>query len=240
MTEHRHHPEHGRNDLVVDDLRVRLGRRTVLDGVDLHLRPRGQVVGLFGPNGAGKTTLMRCVVGLLERYRGRLDRPAGGVAHLPDHPYLYPFLRVEQCEALFASRYPDYSPERAEQMLTTLGLDRRRRVGELSKGMSEQVHIALTFARQVPLYVLDEPLAAVDPYTRDLLVDMIRRLRPAESATLLSTHIITEVSDLFDEVALLWDGHLVRHDTVTALRAGGGLDLEELYKKEMAARWSTT
>lgn len=125
-------------------------------------------------------------------------------------------------------------------MLTTLGLDRRRRVGELSKGMSEQVHIALTFARQVPLYVLDEPLAAVDPYTRDLLVDMIRRLRPAESATLLSTHIITEVSDLFDEVALLWDGHLVRHDTVTALRAGGGLDLEELYKKEMAARWSTT
>ncbi|HEY0188320.1 MAG TPA: ATP-binding cassette domain-containing protein [Cellulomonas sp.] len=161
-------PDHHSDDLVLEDLRVRLGRRTVLDGVDLHLRPTGQVVGLFGPNGAGKTTLMRCVVGLLERYRGRLDPPDGGVAYLSDHPYLYPFLRVEQCEALFRSRYPDYSPDRAEQMFARLGLDRARRVGDLSKGMSEQAHIALTFARQVPLYVLDEPLAAVDPCTRDL------------------------------------------------------------------------
>jgi ABC-2 type transport system ATP-binding protein len=224
--------------LTVEDLVVQLGRRRVLDGVSLTVPAAGQVVGLFGPNGAGKTTLMRCVVGMVERYRGRVELARGGVSSMPDAPYLYPFLRVRECEDLFRSRYPDFSAERSEAIFAALGLDRSRRVGELSKGMSEQVHVALTFARQVPLYVLDEPLAAVDPFTRDLLLEVIRGLRPPGSATVISTHIIQEVGDLFDEVVMIADGRVVRHDEVGALPRG--TDLEDLYKKEMAARWSTT
>ncbi|VTR75293.1 ABC transporter ATP-binding protein [Cellulomonas hominis] len=233
MTQHPAAP-----GLVVEGLEVRLGRRRVLDGVQLTLPLAGQVVGLFGPNGAGKTTLMKCVVGLLQRYRGHISVAGGGASYMPDSPYLYPFLRVSECEALFRSRYADFSAERAEELFTALGLDRSRRMGELSKGMSEQVHVALTFARQVPLYVLDEPLAAVDPYTRELLLDVIQRLRPARSTTLISTHIIQEVADVFDEVIMLSDGRVVRHDLVAQLPEGAAL--EELYKKEMAARWVTT
>ncbi|WP_147463420.1 ATP-binding cassette domain-containing protein [Cellulomonas triticagri] len=224
--------------LEISDLRVRLGRRQVLRGVDLTIPARGQIVGLFGPNGAGKTTLMRCLVGLLERYQGRIDLPGGGVSYMPDYPYLYPFLTIEQCEALFRSRYEDFSPEVARELFDTLGLDRSRRVGELSKGMSEQAHVALTFARRVPLYVLDEPLAAVDPYTRGLLVDLVRRLRPPDSVTIISTHIIQEVGELFDEVAMLLDGQVLRHDQVADLPAG--TELEDVYKQEVAARWATT
>ncbi|WP_187365050.1 ATP-binding cassette domain-containing protein [Cellulosimicrobium cellulans] len=224
--------------LTVRDLTVRLGRRPVLRGVDLDVPTTGQVLGLFGPNGAGKTTLMRCLVGLLQRYRGRIDLPPGGVSFMPDKPYLYPFLTVAQCEALFRSRYPDFSTSIADELFETLGLDRSRRVGDLSKGMSEQAHVALTFSRRVPLYVLDEPLAAVDPYTRGLLVDLVRRLRPPDSLTLISTHIIQEVGSLFDEVAMLLDGQVVRHDRVADLPGGSGL--EDLYKQEVAARWATT
>lgn len=218
------------------DLSVRLGRRPVLHDLTLEIPVAGQIVGLSGPNGAGKTTLIRCLVGLVERYDGQVDVPHGSISYMPDHAYLYDFLKVSESLDLFRARYPDFSTTRADEIFGRLGIDRSRRVGELSKGMSEQLHLALTFSRSCSLYVLDEPLAAVDPYTRDLLLDIIVEARAPGSTILVSTHIIQEVERIFDEVVMIADGRLLIHDSVDSVRSRTGLSLEEIFKREMAPR----
>ncbi len=224
------------SSLRVEHLSVTLGRRQVLDDVSFATAARGQVVGLFGANGAGKSTLMRCLVGLIGRCSGTITLPAGPVSYMPDRPYLYGFLRVSECLDLFASRYRDFSVARADDIVDRLGIDRTRRVNELSKGMSEQLHLALTFSRAASLYVLDEPLAAVDPYTRDVLLGIIQEVRGDGSVTVISTHIIDEVEQLFDEVVMISDGRLLLHDRVADVRARSGLSLQDTFKKEMTSR----
>ena len=217
-------------------LSVRLGRREILRGMSLEIPVSGQIVGLFGPNGAGKTTLIRCLVGLVERFSGQIEVPHGSISYMPDHAYLYDFLRVSECLDLFRARYRDFSSSRAEKIFARLGVEESRRVGELSKGMKEQLHLALTFSRSCSFYVLDEPLASVDPYTRDLLLDIILEARAPGSTILVSTHIIHEVERIFDEVVMIADGRLLVHDTVQAVRARTGMSLEDAFKREMSPR----
>jgi ABC-2 type transport system ATP-binding protein len=221
----------------LDELSVRLGRRRVLRRLSCVLETDGKITGLFGPNGAGKTTLLRTIVGLICRYQGRMqvDRPES-VAYLPDEPFLYPFLRLDDCVDLFAARHADFSRKKAQAILDNLGLAGRLRVGECSRGMREQLHLGLLMAREARLYVFDEPLAAVDPLTREKLVALILEHRTSGSGVLLSTHLIAEVEELFDEVLMLSEGELVLQATVAELRGAGGLALEELFKTKLADR----
>jgi ABC-2 type transport system ATP-binding protein len=221
----------------LDELSVRLGRRRVLRGLSCALQTDGRIIGLFGPNGAGKTTLLRTLVGLIGRYEGRLriDQPES-VAYLPDEPFLYPFLRLGDCVDLFATRYADFSREKAESIFDGLGLDAGLRVGECSRGMREQLHLGLLMAREARLYVFDEPLAAVDPLTREKLVTLILDHRAAGSGVLLSTHLIAEVEELVDEVLMLSEGELVLQAPVDELRRAGATTLEGLFKTRLEDR----
>lgn len=210
--------------LRIDDLTVRLGRRLAIDRLSLTIEDRGRVVGLFGQNGAGKSTLIRSICGVLNRYRGEIDRPKGGVAYLPDTPFLYDHLRLDQCIAVARDLWADFDPDTARTIFTALGLTDDLRVRRASKGMSEQIHLGLVLSRRCQLYVFDEPLAAVDPVTRDRLIQLIRTFRSPGSTAVISTHLVAGLEELFDEAIVVHDGKLVLHDDVTTIAERGGLE----------------
>lgn len=219
------------NIIECENLSVRFGRRSALNDLTLEVADRGRVVGLFGQNGAGKTTLMRVLCGTINRYSGSA-RVRGSVGYLPDTPFLYGFLTIQQCLEVGAALFDDFDRETAARIVGELGLSPKLRVRATSKGMSEQLHLALILARRCRLYIFDEPLAAVDPLTRDKLIDMIRRYRAPASTVLLSTHLVGGLEELFDEAVVIHDGKPVLHDDVAHIVSTGGL---EATVKEMIA-----
>lgn len=218
--------------VTVEDLTVRLGRKTALDDLSLSLADRGHVVGLFGQNGAGKSTLIRTLCGLINRYTGTVRTSATTIAYLPDTPFLAPWLRIEESVQLAAELWSDFDSEVAETIVERLGLDPGLRVRHASKGMSEQLHLGLVLARRSPLYVFDEPLAAVDPLTRDRLVEMVRRHRAPGSTVIISTHLIAGLESLFDEAVVIHAGSVVLHEDT---RSGGAARALEARVKEVIA-----
>jgi len=204
---------------------VRFGSRVALDSIDLQIPADGSIIGLFGRNGAGKSTLIRVICGLINRHDGSVHTN-GDIAYLPDRPMWYPWLRLSACIELGAQLWPDFDVARAHTLLATLGLDERSRVRELSKGMSEQVHIAFTLARRCSLYVFDEPLAAVDPLTRDRVIELIQRERQPGSTVLISTHLIAGLEALFDTVLVVDAGRVLLNAPVDVLASPGSLEAQ--------------
>jgi ABC-2 type transport system ATP-binding protein len=100
--------------------------------------------------------------------------------------------------------------------------------------MSERLHLALIIARSCPYYIFDEPLAAVDPFTRDFLIEMVKTRRKPDSVTLISTHLISDVEQLFDDVMMISNGTLIYHGDAEGLRQKTGMDLESSFKKMVA------
>lgn len=216
--------------LILDRLVVRRGKRFSLEPTSLTLTEESGVVGLFGQNGAGKTTLLKATAGLIDHHAGDIRTRNGRTpVFLPDRPYLYDFLRVDETPRLLSRYYDDYSVEIADQVIDDLGLDRSQRVAHLSKGMSEQLSLGLMLARRADVYLFDEPLAAVDPVTRDVVLSLIQRHRPEDSTVVISTHLISGLESLFDEFAILHEGRLLLHEPVGTLLRDGGL--EETFKK---------
>lgn len=216
--------------LEVDHLVVRRGTKFALAPISFSLTDQSGIVGLFGQNGAGKTTLLKALAGLLRHQGGTISslgdqRPV----FLPDHPYLYDFLRVGECATLLGRYFADFSVEVADEIVTDLGLDRGKRLSQLSKGMAEQLSLGMMLARRGQVYLFDEPLAAVDPLTRETLVRLIHRHRPAGAAVVISTHLISGLEELFDQFMVMHEGALLLHEPVSELAVAGGL--EETFKK---------
>lgn len=213
------------------------GKKKALDHLTLDILP-GQIVGLLGPNGAGKTTLMKLIVSLLRDYSGEIRvaglRPGAKtkahVAYLPDREFLYPWMSVENAAAFFRRSFRDFDAERAQRLIAELGLNPRDKVRSLSKGMQERLGVALTFSRKARLYVLDEPLAAVDPSTRSRILDLILGNFDPDSAILISTHLVREVETLFTHAAIVDEGRLLACGSVRELTEGSGQSIEELFR----------
>lgn len=182
-------------------LQVAYGKHVALNLEDFRIEPQAGVVGLFGPNGAGKTTLLRTLVGDIAKFKGSLQAPnRTDISYLPDEPFLYPWLSVGQCVELFSARHSDFRVDVFEEFLAGAAFSASSKVRSLSKGMSERLHLALIMSRAPKLYVLDEPLAGVDPLARDYLLELIRTLRSPEAPLLLSTHLINGVDSIFNEI----------------------------------------
>jgi ABC-2 type transport system ATP-binding protein len=216
--------------LKTEDLTVHFRGKIALDQVNLEVTEPG-VIGVFGQNGAGKTTLFRCIAGLQEKYSGRISTEGSPVL-LVDHPVIYPFLTVAEGIRLFGSLFRDFDSEVAAQIVERLRFPSERRVGQLSKGMLEQYSLALALARRAHLYLMDEPLASVDPLTRDVLISMIQEFRPPDAAVLISTHLIAGLETLFDSLIIVHDGRILASRHVDAELLGGGLEI--LFKELIA------
>ena len=214
------------------------GSQRALQGLSLQLES-GKIVGLLGPNGSGKTTLIKILNGLLTPDRGLVlvDGQQPGVytksviSYLPDKPYFAGWMRVRDLFDLFGDFYQDFDREKADHMCRTLQIDENLRMKTLSKGTKEKVQLILVMSRKAKLYLLDEPIAGVDPAARDFILTTILNNYNPEGTVLISTHLISDVERVLDEVLFIQFGQVVRQELVDAIREKEGKSVDELFRE---------
>ena len=216
-------------------------RKQALQSVNLVI-PRGKIIGLLGPNGSGKTTFIKLLNGLLVPTGGQIliNGVSPGVAskarvsYLPERTYFRDSLKVSELIAYFADFYQDFRPERARQMLQNLRIDERDSIKHLSKGTREKVQLILVMSRNADLYVLDEPIAGVDPAARDYIIRTIISNYNENATVLISTHLITDIENVLDEVIFIRDGRIVLQSTVEEIREQKGKSVDSYFREVFA------
>lgn len=224
--------------LTCTGLTKKYGNVLALNNVDLTVG-RGKIIGLLGPNGSGKTTLIKLINGLLTPSEGSLlvNGEAPGVetkkivSYLPDNSFLPSWMTVEQIVNLFCDFYEDFRPQLAYEMLERLGVAKDAKLKNLSKGNKEKVCLILVMSRNAGLYVLDEPIAAVDPATRDYIIATILNNYNPQASVLISTHIISDIESVLDEAIFINRGQVVLHKTVDAIREENGMSVDALFRE---------
>jgi len=225
-----------------ENLSKRYGNVQALNNLSITLES-GKIVGLLGPNGSGKTTLIKIINGLLTPDSGTLTingnapgpESKADVAYLPDNIYLNSWMRVEQIIAYFQDFYADFRPQLALEMLKKLGISPKQRLKSLSKGNKEKVCLILTMSRNAKLYVLDEPIAGVDPAARDYVIStIINNYNPA-ATVLISTHLIADIEQVLDEVIFIRNGEIALQQSVEAIREEKGMSVDGLFREVF--RW---
>lgn len=209
-----------------------------LDDVSFTLKP-GKIYGLLGPNGSGKSTAIKMINDLLQPTSGHVlvNGTVPGVesksiiSYLPDCNYLQDWMKVEDAFKLFEEFYQDFDRNRAEEMLRSLNINSQARLKTLSKGTLEKVQLILVMARRAKLYVLDEPIAGVDPAARDYIMQTILSNYGEESSILISTHLITDIEKILDEVIFIQNGKIVLQGALDDIRAEHGKSIDGLFRE---------
>ena len=219
-------------------LSKRYGSLQALEDVDLAIEP-GRVVGLLGPNGSGKTTLIKLANGLLTPDGGEIlvrgkapcAETKAAVSYLPDKVHLPEWMTVAQRMELYAEFYTDFDRERCADMIGRLNLPEKQRLSQMSKGTKEKVQLILVMSRRAKLYLLDEPIGGVDPATRDYILDTIIRNYDPEAAVVISTHLISDVENVLDEVIFVNGGKVVLQSGVDEIREKHGKSVDALFRE---------
>ena len=215
------------------------GKFKVLNNVDLSLEG-GKIVGLCGPNGAGKTTLIKMITGLLRDYEGEIlvsDKPIGSeskalISYLPDINYFNDNMNGEKAKSLYIDMYADFDPVVFGNLMNQMRLDTHIPLKKMSKGMREKFQLALCLSRQAAIYLLDEPIAGVDPASRDLIIETILGNYSEGALMVISTHLIADIEAVLDEVIFINNGEITLHENCDILRERTGLSVNELFRKE--------
>ena len=208
-----------------------------LDGVDLTLTP-GKIVGLLGPNGSGKTTLLKILNGLLQPTAGEVlingQKPGRSskeiISYLPDRGYFPDWMQVGDMIDMFADFYLDFDQAKAAEMCRTLRLEREQRIKTLSKGTKEKMQLMLVMSRRAKLYLLDEPIAGVDPAAREFIMQTILTNYTEEGTVLISTHLLSDIERVLDEAVFLQQGRIVLHEAVDSIRERTGESVDALFR----------
>lgn len=219
------------------------GRNNVLNDVDLQLT-KGKIIGLCGPNGAGKTTLIKILVGLLKDYKGEIliDNEKIGIhskaiiSYLPDLNYFENTINGNKAMNLYIDMYSDFDKSIYMNLMSSMHLDMKLPLKKMSKGMKEKFQLALALARQADIYLLDEPIAGVDPASRDLIIETILANYNENALMIISTHLISDVEPILDEVIFLNEGRVTLHENCDELRERTNMSVNELFREEF--RWS--
>ncbi len=219
-------------------LTKRYSAQPALDHIDLAVQPGG-IVGLLGPNGSGKTTLLKLANGLLQPDSGEIlidgKKPSKEtkrlVSYLPERTYFADWMRTEQLLDLFQDFYADFDRKRAEEMLQHMNIQPKMRIKEMSKGMREKVQLILVMSRRAKLYLLDEPIGGVDPATRDYILHTIISNYDPEAAVIISTHLISDVENILDDVVFLNYGTIALHKSVDEIRAEEGKSVDAVFRE---------
>lgn len=201
-----------------------------VDHLDLTVAP-GQIYGLLGPNGSGKSTTIKLLLGLLEPSAGEcriFGEPSGHVAarrevgYLPESPYFYRHLTGRELVRFYGRmcglRAPTLEPRLAEVLaLVGLGEAAERRVGTYSKGMLQRVGLAQALVHDPKLLILDEPTAGVDPVGSAAISELVLQLKAAGKTVLITSHLLGQIEDICDRVAILDRGRLILEGAVADL-----------------------
>ena len=209
-----------------------------LNNVNLSIET-GKIIGLLGPNGSGKTTFIKLLNGLLKPTEGEIfiDGKNPGVetkkivAYLPDKNYLDNSKTVNAILQLFADFYDDFDREKAQNMLKDLGIDITRRFKLLSKGMKEKVQLILVMCRRAKLYLLDEPIAGVDPAARDYILNTVIKNYNREATVIISTHLIADVEKVLDEAIFISKGEILLYQDVKSIINEHNKTVDEYFRE---------
>lgn len=219
-------------------LSKRFGATQALESIELELEG-GHIVGLLGPNGSGKTTLIKLCNGLLTPTGGtvRINGMAPGagtkaiVSYLPERNALPEWMTTAQAVDYYADFFEDFNSDRAKEMIANLGLQENQRIKTMSKGTREKLQLILTMSREAKLYLLDEPIGGVDPATRDYILHTIISNYNPDATVIISTHLITDVEPILDEVIFLREGRVVLYNSVDSIREEKGKSVDELFRE---------
>ncbi len=199
----------------------------------------GHIIGLLGPNGSGKTTLIKIINGLLTPSEGEIyvnQNPIGveskkAVSYLPDHTYLDSDLKVREIIAYFKDFYEDFDEKRAYDMLAKLQINPQDKLKTMSKGTKEKVQLILIMSRRAKLYILDEPIAGVDPAARDYILDIILSNYEEDATILISTHLIADIENILDQVIFIKNGQIVLNTSVDTIREEQKKSVDSLFRE---------
>lgn len=219
-------------------LSKKYGKVEALHDVNLTIES-GHIIGLLGPNGSGKTTLIKILNGLLTPTSGTIlvkGKPIGVdskkvISYLPDHTYLNMNQRVSEIITFFKTFYEDFDERRAYDMLAKLGINANDRLKSMSKGTKEKVQLILVMSRRADLYILDEPIAGVDPAARDYILNVILTNYDASASIIISTHLIADIENVLDEVLFIQNGQIRLTSSVDAIREEQGKSVDALFRE---------
>lgn len=220
------------------DLTKRYGKVTALDQINLKIES-GHIIGLLGPNGSGKTTLIKIINGLLTPTSGEITVKGGPVgveskkiiSYLPDHTYLNMNQRVCDVIDFFGEFYDDFDKQRAYDMLAKLSINPKDKLKSMSKGTKEKVQLILVMSRRADLYVLDEPIAGVDPAARDYILNIILTNYDQNASIIISTHLIADIENILDEVIFIKNGQTVLTSSVEEIREEKNKSVDALFRE---------
>ena len=212
--------------------------KPILQDVNLKI-PRGKIVGLLGKNGAGKSTLIKLINDLLTPTSGKIliNGEAPGVkskeiiSYLPERTYLDKEMTIKQVIKYFEEFYKNFDSQKAIKLLKDLDLDINKKISKMSKGMQEKLQLILVMSRRAELYILDEPLGGVDPATRDYILDTILSNFSEGASVIISTHLISDIERILDEVIFIDKGEIILTSSADELRNKENSSIDEIFRR---------
>ncbi|MCI8563741.1 MAG: ABC transporter ATP-binding protein [Lachnospiraceae bacterium] len=227
--------------ITCEGLVKKYGNMTALSDFSIEI-PAGRIIGILGPNGSGKTTFIKSLCGVLTPEAGtiRIDGKEVGteskkiVSYLPERPYFSSAVRVKETLDFFEGFYEDFERKTALHMLSTLQIDLKSKIGSLSKGTREKLQLVLVMSRRAKVYLLDEPMGGVDPAARDFILKTILTNYSEDASVLISTHLISDVEKVLDEVVFIKHGKLALHKPVDDIRMEEKKSVDMLFREVFA------
>lgn len=214
------------------------GEKQILKDINLEI-PSGKIIGLLGKNGTGKSTLIKIINDLLTVTSGEIlikgEKPGVEskkiISFLPERTYLNKAMTVDATIKYFSDFYEDFDSEKAYRLLADLKLDTAMKLSKMSKGMQEKVQLVLVMSRKAELYILDEPLGGVDPATRDYILDTILSNFSENASVIISTHLISDIERILDEVIFIDEGKIVLTANSDELRTQENASIDEIFRR---------
>lgn len=212
--------------------------KKILKNINLVI-PRGKIVGLLGKNGVGKTTLIKLINDLLTPTSGEVlingKKPGVDskkiIAYLPERTYLDKGMTIKEVVEYFEGFYDNFDSDKAYKLLSNLDLDRNMKIIKMSKGMQEKLQLVLVMSRKAELYILDEPLGGVDPATRDYILDTILSNFSDGASVIISTHLISDIERILDEVIFIDKGKVVLSGSADEIRKLEKTSIDEVFRR---------
>ena len=224
--------------LEIKNLNKSFDDKEILKDINLNIKS-GKIIGLLGKNGVGKRTLIKLINDLLTPTSGEIlikGQKIGVetkkvISYLPERTYLNKQMKVSEVISYFADFYDNFDTEKAKKLLKDLDLDINQKLAKMSKGMQEKVQLVLVMSRNADLYVLDEPLGGVDPATRDYILDTILSNFKEDASVIISTHLISDIERILDEVVFIDKGKIILQSNADELRNTEKSSIDEIFRR---------
>ena len=212
--------------------------KVILDDINLKIS-KGKIIGLLGKNGTGKTTLIKLINDLLTPTSGEVlvmgDKVGVNskeiISYLPERSYLDKSMKVKDIFIFFDEFYNNFDIDKARKLLDDLDLNESMSLSKMSKGMLEKLSLILVMSRKAKLYILDEPLGGVDPATRDYILDTILSNFEDGASVIISTHLISDIEKILDEVIFIDKGKIILHEDAEELRTRENSSIDDIFRR---------